>query len=329
MPDLAAYEVHLCPEGCCVRFGQLAGSPCEHLAACDGCALCKCEQCGAARYTVVDGRTVAMLMCYLLHDVFKQFFLDAEWYAEVAPARAQQSADWCRTPEGKRCTAALVAIGYDLAEVRITTLCDDDAAHMCPDPLHQERRSLSVAAVACRMHAPCLLPVASSCVRRRSLMLRRCGAGEWACDGGEMRKFMMHSMQVFLVRYKEAAARFACRKRNVAPIMIVLGPKEPKKRQWRTLWWLLFDCTGAAMAALLTESVVRACLCCSALTQSAAVHTLNVLLFARAASTQILQAAAIGGGIAAEVVGHPSCRVSDFTSARAVHSGHLHVAQAD
>ena len=70
---------------------------------------------------------------------------------------------------------------------------------------------------------------------------------EWACDGVEMRKFMMHSMQVFPVRCKEAAASFACRKRNVAPIMIVPGPKGPKKQQWRTLWWLLFDCTGAVM----------------------------------------------------------------------------------
>ena len=122
VPDLASYEVHLCPEGCCVRFGQLAGSPSEHLAACGGCALCECRLCGAARYAVVDGRTVAVLMCYLLHDVFKQFFLDADWYAKVAPARAQHSADWYRTPEGKRCTAALLALGYDLAEVRVSLL---------------------------------------------------------------------------------------------------------------------------------------------------------------------------------------------------------------
>ena len=78
---------------------------------------------------MVDGRTVAVLMCYLLHDVFKQLFPVADWYAKVAPARAQQAADWYRTPEGKRCTAALVALGYDLAEVRFVAL-HEDAAHM-------------------------------------------------------------------------------------------------------------------------------------------------------------------------------------------------------
>ena len=77
---------------------------------------------------------------------------------------------------------------------------------------------------------------------------------EFASDGVEMRKFMMHSMQVLLLRCAEAAFDFVARAANVQPIMIMPGPKGPLKHQWRTLWWLLFDITGVLRHACAARS---------------------------------------------------------------------------
>ena len=125
VPSSSKYEVHLCSNGRFMRFEALerTDSPAEHLASCNGCALCRCCQCDAARYELVQGRLRPASVVYLLADVFEQFFLDAEWYAKVAPARAAKAAAWYASPDGKACTAKLLELGYDLSQVRLARCC--------------------------------------------------------------------------------------------------------------------------------------------------------------------------------------------------------------
>lgn len=64
-----------------------------------------------------------------------------------------------------------------------------------------------------------------------------------------MRKFVMHSMQVFLARFKDASDDFVCHSANVKPVLIYPGPKGPSRKLWRPLWWLIFLELGATFCS--------------------------------------------------------------------------------
>ena len=48
-----------------------------------------------------------------------------------------------------------------------------------------------------------------------------------ACDSVELRKFVMHSAQIFLIRSRGAGVDVVCKGRNTKPIVIVPGPRGP------------------------------------------------------------------------------------------------------
>jgi NAD-dependent dihydropyrimidine dehydrogenase PreA subunit len=118
VPSLAQYEVHVCPEGCLKRYAQLpAGeTPATHVRSCHGCRLCVCE-CGAQRFHIVKGQVYPVAMGYLLHDVFRQFFLDTTWLASVSAAREQQSSSWHQAAACKELNRSLISVGYDMSKV--------------------------------------------------------------------------------------------------------------------------------------------------------------------------------------------------------------------
>ena len=71
----------------------------------------------------------------------------------------------------------------------------------------------------------------------------QCWAFDAAADGVELRTFTNHSMQCFICRCREADADFVCKKGNVAPILLIPGPKAPK--HYAVFWWLVFQVVGA------------------------------------------------------------------------------------
>jgi hypothetical protein len=66
-----------------------------------------------------------------------------------------------------------------------------------------------------------------------------------AADGVSLRVFTCHSMQAFLVRSRDAAAQFVCKKRNVGScsILLIPGPKAPK--HYAVFGFLVFETFGA------------------------------------------------------------------------------------
>lgn len=62
---------------------------------------------------------------------------------------------------------------------------------------------------------------------------------ELASDGVEMRNFVPHGTQVFLVRCAAVKEDLLCKARNVKPIMIIPGPSAPK--DFSPYWRLILD----------------------------------------------------------------------------------------
>jgi hypothetical protein len=101
------------------------------------------------------------------------------------------------------------------------------------------------------VHAHCksdlciVIVVPSRCGGRaaRSSFLQVWGF-DLASDGVEMSKFVSHSVQMFLARCKDAPDDLVCRKANVRAVMVIPGPKGPKKRLWAVYWWLVFKLFG-------------------------------------------------------------------------------------
>lgn len=65
-----------------------------------------------------------------------------------------------------------------------------------------------------------------------------------ASDGVEMRNFVPHGTQVFLVRCAAVPETLLCKSRNVKPILIIPGPSAPKS--FGPYWKLILDLFDAA-----------------------------------------------------------------------------------
>jgi hypothetical protein len=134
VPNLAEYEVHVCPEGCLKRYAALPSGeiPATHFESCRGCRLCVCD-CGAQRFHIVKGKVAPVAMAYLLHDVFQQFFYDPMWLASVSTAREQQSSSWHQTAACKELNRTLISMGYDMRKVcsRATFMVNELTECMC------------------------------------------------------------------------------------------------------------------------------------------------------------------------------------------------------
>jgi hypothetical protein len=64
------------------------------------------------------------------------------------------------------------------------------------------------------------------------------------CDGVGLRNFVMHSATILVIRCKDAPDDVVCKSCNVRPVLIIPGPRAPKKHQWRTYWYLIFSLMG-------------------------------------------------------------------------------------
>lgn len=62
---------------------------------------------------------------------------------------------------------------------------------------------------------------------------------EVASDGVEMRNFVPHGTQVFVVRCAAVSEDLLCKARNVKPILIIPGPVAPK--DYAPYWRLILD----------------------------------------------------------------------------------------
>lgn len=60
-----------------------------------------------------------------------------------------------------------------------------------------------------------------------------------ASDGVEMRNFVPHGTQVFLLRCAAVGEELLCKARNVKPILIIPGPAAPK--DFAPYWRLILD----------------------------------------------------------------------------------------
>lgn len=67
---------------------------------------------------------------------------------------------------------------------------------------------------------------------------------EIATDGVEMRNFVPHGTQVFLVRCSCVGEHLLCKSRNVKPLMIIPGPSAPK--DYAPYWRLILDLFASA-----------------------------------------------------------------------------------
>lgn len=82
-----------------------------------------------------------------------------------------------------------------------------------------------------------------------------------ASDGVEMRTFTSHSLQVFLVRSRDASSQFVCKRQNVAPILLIPGPKAP--RHYGVYWFLIFELFGEPLCRTCLVSLQVHCCCTS------------------------------------------------------------------
>jgi len=62
---------------------------------------------------------------------------------------------------------------------------------------------------------------------------------ELASDGVEMRNFIPHGTQVFLIRCAAVGDGLLNKSRNVKPILIIPGPKSPKSHA--VYWRIILD----------------------------------------------------------------------------------------
>lgn len=86
---------------------------------------------------------------------------------------------------------------------------------------------------SCRHRAPVILPTSV-----------QVWPWELACDGVEMRHFVPHGTQVFVVRCAAVPPDLLCKARNVKPILVIPGPVAP--RNFDPYWRLILDLFAAA-----------------------------------------------------------------------------------
>jgi hypothetical protein len=65
----------------------------------------------------------------------------------------------------------------------------------------------------------------------------------WECgvDGVELRRFTMHSCQLFVLRCKSAGLDMIGRAENCKVLMAIPGPKQPEAQQWAAYFSLMFS----------------------------------------------------------------------------------------
>jgi hypothetical protein len=113
VPDLSAYEIHVCPKGCRHYFSPLV-SPEDHLRNCKGCDLCLCPVCLAPRFNKQDWGLEPASKCYFLHDVVEQWMMDSEWLSYFLKSKEtvgkEGASPWHQSKEFQRIETCLKAL---------------------------------------------------------------------------------------------------------------------------------------------------------------------------------------------------------------------------
>lgn len=105
VPSADRYTLHVCWRDGCTHW-WLHCPKCTHCPEGDACPVCFCPKCGTHRYKVVDGKARPR-ECFLMWDVFEQFFLDAQLCSGILKAR-RESVLW--SPRVTVCNAWLFVL---------------------------------------------------------------------------------------------------------------------------------------------------------------------------------------------------------------------------
>ena len=125
------YTVHVCWKDTCTHWWVY--SKAHEVGEClPLCPACICPKCHTSRYKSVNGEIKAR-ECFVMWDVFEQFFLDAHLCKAILQARKSRSAAFHCTPQCKRlrkdCVKKYQNFDPDQVQVSVVVL-----ASSCLDP---------------------------------------------------------------------------------------------------------------------------------------------------------------------------------------------------
>ena len=128
--DLSECEEHMCDNPLCphlVPFVHMRRPDLlAHIRTCQSptCHVCKCPCGGERMYVPATGaKPLPRAPCFVFRDVIQEFFLDADWVKDAEEARANQSCNFYRCPEGQRILQEFAAVDVPASDVRLPPNC--------------------------------------------------------------------------------------------------------------------------------------------------------------------------------------------------------------